>query len=100
MIERGQYERLVRLLPELYSAQTLETLPKHLVALLPQLIRAENYSYNETNFALRRFALVAHPTLGARGPPEAAETLARLMHHHPMVLLNPNSEQPALTMVA
>jgi DNA-binding CsgD family transcriptional regulator len=98
MIERGQYERLVRLLPEVYSAQTLETLPKHLVALLPRLIRAENYSYNETNFARRRFAPIAHPTLGARGTPEAAQTLARLMHHHPMVLHNRNSDQSALKM--
>jgi DNA-binding CsgD family transcriptional regulator len=98
MIERPQYEALVRLLPELYSAQTLETLPKHVIELIPQLIRAENYSFNETNFAGRRFETLSHPTLGMRGTPEAAETLARLMHHHPMVLHNRNSDQRALKM--
>jgi DNA-binding CsgD family transcriptional regulator len=98
MIERGQYERLVRLLPELYSAQTRETLPQHVVALMPRLIRAENYSFNETNFACRRFEILAHPTFGMRGTPEAAQTLARLMHQHPMVMHNRNSDQRALKM--
>ncbi|MFZ2061067.1 MAG: helix-turn-helix transcriptional regulator [Candidatus Binatus sp.] len=98
MIERRQYEGLVALLPELYSAQTLDTFPKHIVSLMPRLIRAGNYSYNETNYARRRFETLAHPTLGARGTPEAAQTLARLMHRHPMVLHNRNSDQRALKM--
>jgi DNA-binding CsgD family transcriptional regulator len=98
MIARQQYEAFQRLLPKLYSAQTLEALPKHVLALIPQLIRSENYSYNETNFARRRFKALAHPTLGARGTPEAAANLGRLMHHHPMVLHNRNSDQSALKM--
>jgi DNA-binding CsgD family transcriptional regulator len=98
MIERGQYERLVRLLPELYSAQTRETLAQHVIALIPKLIRAENYSFNETNFACRRFEILAHPTLGMRGTPETAQTMARLMPQHPMVIHNRNSDQRALKM--
>jgi DNA-binding CsgD family transcriptional regulator len=98
MIECRQYETLVRLLPELYSAQTLESLPKHVIGLLPRLISADSSGYNETNFARRRFEALSHPSAEAIGIPDAAETLARLMHQHPMVVHNRNSDQRALKM--
>src|ERR1700722_10886137 len=97
MIERGQYEKLVRLLPELYSAQTLDSFPRHVIGLLPRLIGADSCGFNETNFSRRRFETFATPSLGARVP-DADETLARLMHHHPMVLHNRNTDQRALKM--
>jgi DNA-binding CsgD family transcriptional regulator len=98
MVERAIYEGLVRLLPELYSAQTLETLPNHVINLMPRLIRADNYSYNETNFARRSVKVLARPSAAARGTPDALETFTRLMHRHPMVLHNRNTDQRALKM--
>jgi len=98
MIERSQYERLVRLLPELYSAQTLETFPKHIIAVLPRLIPGGIYGYNETNLARRRFEVLADPTFDARVGPLGTEHLARLLRHHPMILHNRNSDQGALKM--
>ena len=98
MVERRQYDRLVRLLPELYSAQTLDSLPNHVISLIPRLIRADNYSYNETNFARRRVKVLAHPSAEARGTPDALETFTRLMHRHPMVLHNRNADQRGLKM--
>jgi DNA-binding CsgD family transcriptional regulator len=97
MVERGQYEKLVRLLPELYSAQTLDSFPLHAIGLLPHLISADSCGFNETNFSRRRFETFATPVLGARVP-DADETLARLMHQHPMVLHNRNTDQRALKM--
>jgi len=97
MIERGQYEKLVRLLPELYSVQTLDSFPRHVIGLLPRLIRADSCGLNETNFSRRRFETFATPSLGVRVP-DADEALARLMHHHPMVLHNRNTDQRALKM--
>jgi DNA-binding CsgD family transcriptional regulator len=98
MIERRQYETLTRLLPELYSAQTLETFSKHVTGLLPRLISADSWGYNETNFVRRRFETIAQPSADALGVPDAARILARLMHQHPMVLHNRNSDQRALKM--
>ena len=98
MIERRQYATLVRLLPELYSAQTLESLPRHVTGLLPRLISADSSGYNETNFARRRFEALSHPSAETIGIPDAPETLARLMHQHPMVVHNRNSDQRALKM--
>src|ERR1700693_4699529 len=98
MIERLQYERLVSLLPELYSAQTLETFPKHIIALLPRLIPGEIYGYNETNLARRRFEVLADPTFDARVGPLGTENLSRLLRHHPMILHNRTSDQSALKM--
>ena len=95
MIEQ-QYETLVRLLPELYSARTLETFPAHLIALVPRVIRVDSCGYNETNLARRRFEIEA-PALKRRVP-DAAENLARLMHQHPMVVHNRHSDQRALKM--
>ena len=97
MIERVQYEKLVRLLPELYSARTLDSFPAHVIGLLPRLISADSCGFNETNFSRRRFETFATPSLGARVP-DADETLARLMHQHPMVVHNRNSDQRALKM--
>ena len=97
MIERGQYEKLVSLLPELYSAQTLDSFPQHVIGLLPRLISADSCGFNETNFSRRRFETFATPSLGARVP-DADEVLARLMHQHPMVLHNRNTDQRALKM--
>ena len=97
MIERVQYQKLVRLLPELYSARTLDSFPAHVIGLLPRLISADSCGFNETNFSRRRFETFATPSLGARVP-DADETLARLMHHHPMVLHNRNTDQRALKM--
>ena len=97
MIEQRQYETLVRLLPELYSARTLETFPEHVIALLPQLIDADSWGYNETNFARRQFESRADPSLANRVP-GADEELARLMHQHPMVVHNRNTDQRALKM--
>jgi DNA-binding CsgD family transcriptional regulator len=97
MTERVQYEKLARLLPELYSAQTLDSFPRHVIGLLPRLISADSCGFNETNFSRRRFESFATPSLGARVP-DADETLARLMHHHPMVLHNRNTDQRALKM--
>jgi DNA-binding CsgD family transcriptional regulator len=98
MIERQQFERLASLLPDLYSAQTLETFSKHVVELMPRLIPGGTYGYNETNFARRRFEVLADPTFDERGTPHAEATLARLMHLHPMVVHNRNSDQRALKM--
>jgi DNA-binding CsgD family transcriptional regulator len=98
MIERRRYETLVRLLPELYRAQTLETFPQHVTGLLPRLIGADSSGYNETNFARRRFEALSQPSAEACGIPDAPETLARLMHQHPMVVHNRNSDQRALKM--
>ncbi len=97
MIERGQYEKLMRLLPELYSVRTLDSFPQQVIGLVPQLIRVDSCGFNETNFARRRFETFATPSLGARVP-NADETLARLMHQHPMVLHNRNTDQRALKM--
>jgi len=97
MIEQRQYETLVRLLPELYSARTLETFPEHVIALLPQLIDGDSWGYNETNFARRQFETRADPSLADRVP-DADEYLARLIHQHPMVVHNRNTDQRALKM--
>ncbi|MGD0119013.1 MAG: helix-turn-helix transcriptional regulator [Candidatus Binatus sp.] len=97
MIERRQYEKLARLLPEFYSAQTLETFPKHVVDLLPRLIPECTYGYNETNFARRRFEVLADPSYSQIAS-EAAANLARLMNQHPMVLHNRSTDQRALKM--
>jgi DNA-binding CsgD family transcriptional regulator len=96
MIEQ-QYETLVRLLPELYSARTLEAFPAHLVALVPRLIRVDSCGYNETNLARRRFETVTEHSF-RKHVPDADEHLARLMHRHPMVVHNRNSDQRALKM--
>ena len=98
MIERAIYEGLVRLLPELYSVQTLETLPNHVINLIPRIIRADNYSYNETNFGSRRVKVLANPSAESRGTPDALDTFTRLMHRHPMVLHNRNTDQRGLKM--
>jgi DNA-binding CsgD family transcriptional regulator len=98
MTEWRQYETLVRLLPELYSAQTLEIFPKHVTGLLPRLIGGDSSGYNETNLARRRFEALSHPSAEACGIPDAPETLARLMHQHPMVVHNRNGDQRALKM--
>jgi DNA-binding CsgD family transcriptional regulator len=97
MIARGQYEKLVRVLPELYSARTLDSFPQHAIGVLPQLIAVDSCGYNETNFARRRFETFATPSLGARVP-DADEALARLMHRHPMVVHNRKTDQRALKM--
>jgi DNA-binding CsgD family transcriptional regulator len=97
MVGRRQYETLVRLLPDLYSARTLDEFPTHVVSLLPRLIAADSWGFNETNFSHRRFETFANPSLDARVP-DADEDLARLMHQHPMVLHNRNSDQRALKM--
>ncbi|MGA6973797.1 MAG: helix-turn-helix transcriptional regulator [Candidatus Binatus sp.] len=97
MIERRQYEKLERLLPEFYSAQTLETFPKHVVDLLPRLIPDCTYGFNETNFVRRRFEILADPTFSQIAS-DIAENLARLMGQHPMVLHNRNTDQRALKM--
>jgi len=97
MMEQRQYETLVRLLPELYSAQTLETFPAHLIALVPRLIRVDSCGYNETNLARRRFETLTDRSFRAYVP-DADEHLARLMHRHPMVVHNRNSDQRALKM--
>jgi DNA-binding CsgD family transcriptional regulator len=98
MIERQQYDAFLRLLPELYSAQTLETFPKHIIALISRLIPGEIYGYNETNLAHRRFEVLANPAFDARVGPLGTENLARLLRHHPMILHNRNSDQGALKM--
>ena len=97
MVGRRQYETLIGLLPNLYSAQTLDNFPKHVVSLLPRLIAADSWGFNETNFSRRRFETLANPSVGARVP-DADENLARLMHQHPMVVHNRNSDQRALKM--
>ena len=97
MIERRQYEKVANLLPELYSAQTRETFPKHLIGLIPRLMRVDSCGFNVTNFARRRFETFAASSLGVQVP-DANETLTRLMHRHPMVLHNRNSDQRALKM--
>ena len=81
----------------MYSARTLETFPAHLIALLPTLISADSWGYNETNFARRRFEIARRSFAGDRVP-DADEDLARLMHQHPMVVHNRNSDQRALKM--
>jgi DNA-binding CsgD family transcriptional regulator len=96
MMARGQYEAFARLLPELYSAQTLETLPRHIIDLIPRLIRADSYAYNETNFARRRFEVFMRPAPEEVGITDLDATLARLMHQHPMVQHNRNTDQRAL----
>src|ERR1700734_3677633 len=93
MIEQ-QYETLVRLLPELYSARTLETFPAHLIALVPRVIRVDSCGYNETNLARPLFEIEA-PALKRRFP-NAAETFVRLMHQFPMVVHNHRSDQRGL----
>jgi DNA-binding CsgD family transcriptional regulator len=98
MIERRQYDKLVGLLPELYSAQTLETLPQHVVGLLHRLIDADSWGYNETNFSRRRFEALSDPTFEQCGIPGAPATFARLMHRHPMVMHNRDTDQRALKM--
>ena len=98
MIERQQYEKLAGLLPDLYSAQTLDTLPQHIVGLLPRLIDADSWGYNETNFTRRRFEAFSSPSAAEQGIPDAGETLARLMYQHPMVLHNRKTDQRALKM--
>jgi hypothetical protein len=45
MMTRGQYEELARLLPELYSAQTANSFPRHSLAVVAQMIRAENSGF-------------------------------------------------------
>jgi DNA-binding CsgD family transcriptional regulator len=97
MIERRHSDALSRLLPELYSAQTLETFGGHVVGLLPRLIPCCTYGYNETNFARRRFEVQADPTY-SRIESDVASNLARLMNQHPMVLHNRSSDQRALKM--
>src|ERR1700735_879279 len=96
MIDRQQYETLTRLLPELYSARTLETFPRHVLGLIPKLISADSFGYNETNLVRRRFEIEA-PALKRRVP-DAAANLARLMHQHPMVVHNRSTDQRALKM--
>ena len=68
-----------------------------MIGLLPRLISADSCGFNETNFARRRFETFATASLGARVP-DADESLARLMHRHPMVLHNRNTDQRALKM--
>jgi len=97
MIERRHHDALLRLLPELYSAQTLETLPEHLIGLLPRLIPDCTYGYNETNFKRRRFEVLADPTYSQIAS-EVASNLARLMNQHPMVVHNRSTDQRALKM--
>jgi DNA-binding CsgD family transcriptional regulator len=97
MIERPHYDTLLRLLPELYSAQTLETFPKHATDLVSQLIRVDSCGYTETNFARRRFETLADPAFW-KSLPDADGTLARLMHQHPMVVHNRKTDQRALKM--
>lgn len=97
MIQRGLDEKLVRVLPELYSVRTLDSFPTHLNALLPKLFPADSCGYNQTNFARRRFETLADQSFVSRVP-NADEALARLMHRHPMVLHNRNSDQRALKM--
>jgi DNA-binding CsgD family transcriptional regulator len=96
MLVRGGYERAVRLLPDLYRARTLESLPKHIVDLMPGLIPADSYAYNETNFAHRRFTTLMDPLPDECGLRDLNGTLARLMHQHPMVQHNRHSDQRAL----
>src|SRR5271166_6361608 len=98
MMARGQYEALARLLPELYSAQTLETLPRHILDLTPRLIRSDSYAYNETNLARRRFEVLMRPEPEEVGLTDLDGTLARLMHQHPMVQHNRGTDQRALKM--
>jgi len=98
MIAHGQYDAFVRLLPELYSAQTLETFPRHILDLTPRLIRADSYAYNETNFARRRFEVLMRPAPEEVGLADLDTTLASLMHQHPMVLHNRNTDQRSLKM--
>jgi DNA-binding CsgD family transcriptional regulator len=97
MIERGQYEKLLRVLPELYSARTLDIFPQHVIGVVPQLIGVDSCGFNETNFSRRRFETFATPMLGVRVP-DADDLLARLMHQHPMILHNRNTDQRALKM--
>jgi DNA-binding CsgD family transcriptional regulator len=97
MIERRQYARVAALLPELYSAQTLDIFPRHVIGLLPRLISADSCGFNQTNFSRRRFATLTDRAFSSRVP-DADETLARLMHQHPMVLHNRKTDQRALKM--
>jgi DNA-binding CsgD family transcriptional regulator len=97
MIERQHYDALLRLLPVLYSAQTLETFPKHMTDLISGLIRPDSCGYSETNFARRRFETQADPALRSNVP-DADGILARLMPQHPMVVHNRNTDQRALKM--
>jgi hypothetical protein len=98
MISRGQYDEFVRWLPELYTAQTLDTLAPHFLDLIPRMIRADSYAYNETNFANRRFQVSMRPAPEQHGLAGLDETLAGLMDRHPMVLHNRNTDQGALRM--
>ncbi len=97
MIARGQYEKLVRVLPELYSARTLDSFPALAVGLVPQLISSDSCGFNETNFSRRRFETLTDRSFSSRVP-DADEALARLMHQHPMVVHNRKTDQRALKM--
>jgi DNA-binding CsgD family transcriptional regulator len=86
------------MLPELYSAQTLESLPRYILDLVPRLIGADSYAYNETNFVRRRFEVLMRPTPDEYGLADLDATLARLMHEHPMVQHNRSTDQRTLKM--
>jgi DNA-binding CsgD family transcriptional regulator len=98
MMTRGQYEALARLLPELYSAQTLSCFPRHSLDVVLRLIRAENSGFNVTNFDRRRFKVLLSSATEEQGLADVDATLTLLMQQHPMILHNRNTDQRALKM--
>jgi DNA-binding CsgD family transcriptional regulator len=98
MLSRRQYDDFLRFLPDFYATQTLETLPLHIVAMMPRLIAADWHSYNETNFAQRRAEALVRPSAEDFGIEDASKTFGRLLHQHPMVQHNRDSDQRALKM--
>lgn len=70
-------------LPDLYAAQTLDTLPRRMMAFLSRLVPSDAIAYNEVDLKKPRLVVATDPPeLAASGP---VQILASLIGQHPIV---------------
>ena len=83
MGEERDATRLLKWLQKLYAVRSQDEFPRAVLRLLPSLIEAETFAYNEVNLRAGRIVALATP-----GTPSAEELATRLKPHlaeHPLV---------------
>jgi len=84
-ISRIDFDRFVKLLPDFYVTQDLESLPRHLISLVPQLIAVDTCGYNEINIEQRRIKVRIEPSPEYFGVKDFNATARATLHEHPLV---------------